>query len=154
MGKGYKMRKILAIFVSVLFAFLGFFAGAFLADAFFKGNNTLALIGGILGMLLFGFGMYYYRKDKEKCKKCGEFWSVQYSHSETLSQSTVSETMKTGMGVDTDKWLKTKNGDPTRYGTKEYYTTTNYLVGQEKLIYRCKKCGNETSKTKNFKRKV
>lgn len=150
------MRQALAIFMSVIFAFVGFIVGAFVGGHFFAESNTLQIICAVVGALLFGVGTYFYRRDKEQCKKCGALWSVKFSHAEILSQSSVSETKRTGSGyADTNNVLKRNaNGDPTKYGIKYDYQTTHYLVGEEKLIYRCNKCGNETSATRTFKKRV
>lgn len=149
------MRKALAVFVGVIFGIVGFFVGIFAAEYFFTDSTFAAWAGAILGALIFGFGTYFYRKNNEKCAKCGALWSVKFSHTEILSQSTVSETTRSGGYADTNKILKRdKNGDPIRYGVKYDYNTKNYLVGQERLVYQCRNCGNETSKTREFKKQV
>ena len=74
--------------------------------------------------LLFAIFYYFSRKDDEKCQKCGALWSVKFIDKATLTQSAIKQKM------------------------------TTYLVGDEKLIYRCNQCGNETSKVQRYKREA
>lgn len=147
------MTKALAIFISIILAFVGFGIGGLIGIQY---NNIIGVIAGIVCALAFSFGYYHYRKDKEKCKKCGALWSVKLSSTETLTQNVVSETKKRDTVIDHNIILERNkhNGMPSRYGTKDVYETTNYLVGEEKLIYRCDKCGDEVSKTQTYKRKA
>lgn len=144
------MRQALAIFMSIIFAFVGFIIGVLVGGYFFADSNALQITFGVLGALLFGVGTYFYRRDKEQCKKCGALWSVRHTSTETLSQSSVSETK---VAYTKPTFIRDSRGRATGYGESEkVYETKNYLVGQEKLIYRCEKCGNETSKTRKFKK--
>lgn len=146
------MKKALAIFISIILAFVGFGVGGFVGS---EDNNVISGIVGIVCALAFSFGYYYYRKNKEKCKKCGALWSVKLSSTETLTQSAISETEKTGITDDLSVVIaRHKDGTPKYYGKKDVYKTTNYLVGEEKLIYRCDKCGDEVSKVQKYKRKA
>lgn len=148
------MRQALAIFMSIIFGFVGLFVGAWVGGMVAKESELATTIGAILGALIFAIATYFRRRDREQCKKCGALWSMKFSHTEILSQSSVSETKRTGSGyADTNNVLRRNSqGDPIKYGIKYDYQTTHYLVGQEKLIYRCEKCGNETSTTRKFKR--
>lgn len=144
------MRQALAIFMSVIFAFVGFMVGAFVGGSFFADSNALRTTCAVVGALLFAVGTYFYRRDKEQCKKCGALWSVRHASTETLSQSPVSETK---VAYREQTFIRDSRGRATGYGEpKPIYETKNYLVGEEKLVYRCNKCGNETNKTKKFKR--
>ena len=149
------MRKILAIFLSVIVAILGFGVGAFISSMVLESSDIISWILAVLCALAFGFGYFYFRKYKEKCKKCGELWSVRFVGARTLRQSVVRHTEKTGTVPNYNIVVernRNKDRTPRHYGKKDVYRTTNYLVGEEKLTYRCDKCGNETSKIKKFKR--
>lgn len=146
------MRKALAIFISIILAFVGLYIGNLIGG---KDNNVVGIIVGIVCALAFSFGYYYYRKNKEKCKKCGALWSVKLSNTETLTQSVVSETEKTSTVNDYNIVVeRNREGLPKYYGKKDIYKTTNYLVGEEKLTYRCDKCGDEVSKVQKYKRRA
>lgn len=147
------MRKALAIFLSVIVAILGFIVGV-VGSVVLNGNDMMFWILSILCTITFGFGYFYFRKYKEKCKKCGELWSVRFVGKETLTQNAISETKKVGSNIEDRNNLierRPRDNFPI-YGRKDVYKTTNYLVGEEKLIYRCDKCGDESSKIKQYKR--
>ena len=147
------MRKTLAIFLSAIVAILGFIVGV-VGSVVLNGNDMMFWILSILCAIAFGFGYFYFRKYKEKCKKCGELWSVRFVGKETLTQNAISETKKVGSNIEDRNNLierRPRDNFPI-YGTKDVYKTTNYLVGEEKLIYRCDKCGDESSKIKQYKR--
>lgn len=147
------MRQALAIFMSIIFAFVGFIVGVFVGGHFFADSNVLQITCAVVGALLFAVGTYFYRRDKEQCKKCGALWSVKHANTETLSQNVVNETeTKKYQGQDYTQRKYTATGRFMGYGDRYETTTKTYLVGEEKLIYRCNKCGNETSTTKKFKR--
>lgn len=144
------MRQALAVFVGVVFGFAGLIVGVFVGGYFFADSNALQITCGVVGALLFGVGTYFYRRDKEQCKKCGALWSVKHASTETLHQNVVSETKKVGSET---VFIRDSRGRPTGVDTpRPIYETKNYLVGEEKLIYRCEKCGNETSGTRKFKK--
>ena len=146
------MRKTFVILTSIFLAFVGFGIGGLIGS---EDNNTVGGIVGIVCALVFSFGYYYYRKNKEKCKKCGALWSVKLSSTETLTQSVLSETEKTSTTSDYNIVVeRNKDGTPRHYGKKDVYKTTNYLVGEERLTYRCEKCGYEVSKVQKYKRKA
>ena len=83
------MRKALAIFLSVIVAILGFIVGV-VGSVVLNGNDMMFWILSILCTITFGFGYFYFRKYKEKCKKCGELWSVRFVGKETLTQNAIS----------------------------------------------------------------
>lgn len=147
------MRQALAIFMSVIFAFVGFMVGAFVGGNFFADSKALQTTCAVVGALLFAVGTYFHRRDKEQCKKCGALWSVRHASTETLSQNVVNKTeTKKYAGQDYTQRKYTQTGRFMGYGDRYETETTTYLVGEEKLVYRCNKCGNETSKIKKFKR--
>ena len=147
------MRQVLAIFMSIIFAFVGFIVGMLVGGYFFADSNALQITFGVVGALLFAVGTYFYRRNKEQCKKCGALWSVRHAGTETLHQNVVNKTeTKKYSGQDYTQRKYTQTGRFMGYGDKYETTTTTYLVGEEKLIYSCEKCGNETSKTRKFKK--
>lgn len=143
------MRKTFVILTSIFLAFVGFGVGGFVGS---EDNNVISGIVGIVCALAFSFGYYYYRKNKEKCKKCGALWSVKLSSTETLTQSAISETKRVGSTTDFNNIVEHSEQGGRRYGSTDVYKTTNYLVGEERLIYRCDKCGDEVSKIQKYKR--
>ena len=90
----------------------------------FVESNGIVFGVAILGSFLFALIYYFSRKDNEKCQKCGALWSVKFIDKATLTQSAIKQKM------------------------------TTYLVGDEKLIYHCNQCGNETSKVQIYKREA
>lgn len=90
----------------------------------FFDSDVIFLTLPIVCAIIGGFGCYFSRRVDEKCDKCGALWSVELENTQTLTQNAIKE------------------------------KTTNYLVGEEKLIYRCKQCGCALSKIQQYKRKV
>lgn len=98
-------------------------------------NSSIEIATAIAFSVSVGFVYFESRNIGSPCEKCGLYNSYVLINKERLTQSTITERKK--VIID----------GRTRY---EY---TDYIVGKERLLYQCQKCGEQYTITQSYKEK-
>lgn len=99
-------------------------------------NSSIEIATAIAFSVSVGFVYFESRNIGSPCEKCGLYNSYVLINKERLTQSKITERKKIR-----------RNDGSTRY---EY---TDYIVGKERLLYQCQKCGERYTITQSYKEK-